>query len=584
MCGIFGYVGKSSSAADLVLEGLKVLEYRGYDSWGVAVIDNGEFSVNKASGKIGEAHLNLPKSKTGLGHTRWATHGGVSKENAHPHLSCDGKLALVHNGIVENYQELAKNFSKKHRLLSQTDTEIIAHLLEEEVQKNTLQEALRKVFKQLQGLNAVAVADSSGQIVVAKNGSPLVLGAGKGEFFLASDATALLPHTKKVIFLEDNQLATINNVGIEVFSLETGKKLQPDVTTLDWAVVDNKLGNYPHYLLKEINEQPAVIKNIATLLVPQAHLLAKEIKKAKGTFFIGSGTASYAALAGTYLFSKIDLHVNTVAASEFVYLENFLTKKSLVIALSQSGETIDVIEPLNFAKRRGVKIAAVVNALGSTIYRMSDLKILLGAGPELAVASTKAYTAKIAFLIMLTFAIQDRLKEAQNLLVAAATELERLLENNNLEKLKKIAKVLATKEHIYTIGRGVSYALALETAMKMKEVSYIHTEGLAGGELKHGTIALIDKGTPCIVFAPNDETYQAIISNATEIKSRGGLIIGIGPRNSDVFDHWVEIKDIKEASLIPAVIPAQLFGYYLALEKGLDPDKPRNLAKAVTVK
>ncbi len=584
MCGIFGYVGKNNQAGNLVLEGLKVLEYRGYDSWGVAVIDNGEFSMNKVPGKIGAAKLNLPGSNLGIGHTRWATHGGVTVENAHPHLSCDASLALIHNGIVENYRELAKGLSQKHRLISETDTEIIVHMVEEEYRSSNLTDALRKVFKKLEGLNAVAVASSSGEIAVAKNGSPLVLGFGKDEYFLASDATALLPHTKKVVFLEDDQLAAIDSSGIKIFDLKSDKQIKPEISQLDWSVVDNKLGKYPHYLLKEINEQPSVIKNISTSLVSQAEKLALEIDKAKGTFFIGSGTAYFACLAGTYLFSKANRHVNTAVASEFVYLENFLTDKSLVIALSQSGETIDVVEPLNFAKKRRAKIVSVVNVLGSTIYRMGDIKILLGAGPELAVASTKAYTAKVALLIMTTFALQGRIEEAKKLLVAAAEEVERLLESENLKKLQGIAKILSAKEHIYTIGRGISSALALETAMKMKEVSYVHTEGLAGGELKHGPIALIDKGTPCIVFAPNDETYQSIISNATEIKSRGGLIIGIGPKKSEVFDYWIEVKDIHEASLIPMVVPAQLFGYYMALEKGLDPDKPRNLAKSVTVK
>ena len=338
-------------------------------------------------------------------------------------------------------------------------------------------------------------------------------------------------------------------------------------------------------MIKEIHEQPRIIRNIIDELEKPAIDLASAIKKAKGTFFIASGTAFHACLAGTYLFSKIaNYHVNTAVASEFNYLEDFLNPRSLIIALSQSGETIDVVEPLNRAKEKGSRIAAVVNSLGSTVYRMGDIKILLGAGPEIAVASTKAYTAKLAFLILVTYSLLGRVEEGKIILASAASEVERLFKENSVREIKKITKVLAKSEHIYTIGRGISYPTALESALKIKEVSYIHTEGLAGGELKHGTIALISKGTPCIVFAPEDETYSAIISNATEIKSRGGLIIGIGPKRSDVFDHWIEVKDVGEASLIPMTIHAQLFGYYLALEKGYDPDKPRNLAKAVTVK
>jgi glucosamine--fructose-6-phosphate aminotransferase (isomerizing) len=585
MCGIFGYVGKSTIASDLVLEGLKILEYRGYDSWGVAVIDNsGKFDVTKAPGKIGKARIKSTISQLGIGHTRWATHGGVTVENAHPHLSCDSELALIHNGIVENFKELRGGLSKKHKFLSETDTEVIIHMVEEEYPKLSLANALEKVFKKLKGLNAIAVASSTGEIAVAKNGSPLVIGISSEGLLLASDATALLPHTKKVVFLEDNQLASLKQNGLEITDLESGEKKKPLISKLDWVIDENQLGNYKHYLLKEIHEQPKVLRNIANTLIPSAKELSNAIKNAKGTFLIGSGTAFYACLAGAYLFSRKGIHVNTTPASEFVYLQDFLKKESLVIALSQSGETIDVLEPLNFAKKKGSKIAAVVNALGSSIYRLADIKILLGAGPELAVASTKAYTAKIALLILVAASLDNNVEQAKKLLLSAASEVERLLKPKSLKQIKEIAKVLSKREHIYVIGRGLSYALALETSMKMKEVSYIHTEGLPGGELKHGTIALIDKGTPVIVYTPNDETLQSIISNATEIKSRGGLIIGIGPKNSDVFDHWIKVADIGEASLIPMIVPAQLFGYYLALEKGYDPDKPRNLAKSVTVK
>jgi len=586
MCGIFGYVGKSNNAADLVLEGLKVLEYRGYDSWGVAVIDGEHFKVNKKVGKIGGATLSLPSSSYGIGHTRWATHGGVTAENAHPHLSCNSSLALIHNGIVENYRELGRTLAKKHKILSETDTEVIVHLVEEEYQKGkSLKDSLRDVFRSLEGLNAVAVVSSDGEIAVAKNGSPLVLGVGKDEFFLASDATAILPHTKEVVFLEDGQLATFGKEGLRLFDVDSGEEMKIKTQILDWEVGDSSLGKHPHYMIKEIFEQSRVIKNIATTLPPQAEELARAIKTAKGTYFIGSGTASHACLAGTYLFSKnARHHVNTAVASEFNYLEDFLKKESLVIALSQSGETIDVIEPLNAARKKGAKVAAVVNSLGSTIYRMGDIKILLGAGPEIAVASTKAYVAKLAFLLLVTYALKGEVKKAQELLLQSAAEVERLLEEKNLEKIREVVKVLSSAEHVYVIGRGISYPTALEAALKMKEVSYVHTEGLAGGELKHGTIALISPGTPCIVFAPADETYRSIMSNAQEIHSRGGLIIGVSPKKAQVFDHWIEVKDLGEASIIPNVIPAQLFGYFMALEKGLDPDKPRNLAKAVTVK
>ena len=584
MCGIFGYIGNKNNSAEIIMSGLKTLEYRGYDSWGIAVGEKDSIKIEKKTGKIGSASVNLPKSRVGIGHTRWATHGGVTVENAHPHLSCDSLVALIHNGIVENYQTIKKNLHLSHRFKSETDTEIIAHLIEEELKEKSFVEAVRVSFKKLKGLNSIAVMHE-GVLVVAKKGSPIVLGIGKSEYFLASDTSAIIPYTKKVMFLEDGQLATIDETGIKVFSVSDNKKIVLKPQILDWDVSAVSTGKYPHFMLKEIHEQPKIIRNAIVNLEKPARDLALEIKKARGTFFIASGTAFHACLAGTYLFSKIaDYHVNTAVASEFNYLEDFLNSKSLIIALSQSGETIDVIEPLNRAKKRGSKIAAVVNTLGSTVYRMGDVKVLLEAGPEIAVASTKAYTAKLAFLVLVSYSLLGKETKGKELLEEAASEVERILRIENAKKIKSIAKILGKSDHIYTIGRGLSYPTALEAALKIKEVSYIHTEGLAGGELKHGTIALIGKNTPCMVFAPDDDTYDAIVSNAMEIKSRGGLMIGVGPKNSSVFDHWIEVRDTGDASVIPLVVPAQLLGYYLALERGLDPDKPRNLAKAVTVK
>jgi glucosamine--fructose-6-phosphate aminotransferase (isomerizing) len=338
-------------------------------------------------------------------------------------------------------------------------------------------------------------------------------------------------------------------------------------------------------MLKEIFDQPKVIRNIEKNYPDNIKKLSELVNNAFGTFLIGSGTAYFACLAGSYLFSKIaKKHVNTLPASEFNYLEDFLTDKSLIIALSQSGETIDVVEPLQVAKAKGSTIVALTNVIGSTIYRMADQKFLLLAGPEKAVASTKAYIAKLSILLMLTYAINNDLEKVQEILEKTAEEIENLLSKENLESIKKLAKLLSTHENIYILGRGFSYASSLEAALKIKEVSYIHAEGLAGGELKHGAIALISKGTPCIVFAPNDETYAAIISNAAEIKARGGYIVGISFENNSVFDHFINIADISEGSYIAQIVPAQLLAYFLALEKNYDPDKPRNLAKSVTVK
>ena len=586
MCGIFGYVGEQKKAAQIILEGLKTLEYRGYDSWGIAVKQGKKLKVDKHVGKIGQAVVKLPKSSMGIGHTRWATHGGVTVLNAHPHLDCTKQIAVVHNGIVENFEELKKELIKKgHIFVSETDTEVVPHLIEEYLKNEGFASSVRDAFNRLKGMNAVVVADAlSSEIIAAKTGSPLIVGIGNNEFFIASDATGIIKYTRRVLFLKDKEMVILGKE-LQLLSLPKGKKLTPRIEVVNWKAEDANKGEYEHFMLKEIYEQPRVIRNIAKDYDGQINQLIRIIKQAKGTFFIGAGTAFHACLAGGYLFSKIaGIHVNTAVASEFNYLEHFLNNKSLIIALSQSGETIDVVEPLNRAKKKGSKIVAIINVLGSTIYRMADYKLLLGAGPEKAVACTKAYITKLAVLLMLSFGMVGKTKEIKAVIHRAADESERLLERENIEKIKKIASLLASASHIYAIGRGVSYPTALEAALKIKEVSYIHTEGLAAGELKHGPIALVTKGTPCIVFAPNDETYEAMISNATEIKSRGGLIIGVSPKNSAVFDYWIEVRDVGEASIIPQIIPIQLLAYYLAIKKGYDPDMPRNLAKSVTVK
>ncbi|MDP3941710.1 MAG: glutamine--fructose-6-phosphate transaminase (isomerizing) [bacterium] len=587
MCGIFSYIGASASAPSVILDGLKTLEYRGYDSWGIAVKYGRKIALEKNVGKIGGATVSLPKSTVGIGHTRWATHGGVTVKNAHPHLDCTEKLALLHNGIIENYETLRHRLrSKRHRFRSETDTEVAVHMIEENMQEGMdFLQAVRNAFVQFSGLNAIVVMNSdTEQIVAAKNGSPLVVGRGSNAFYLASDASGIVRHTKEIHFLKDNELVVLDT-SVALYDVTTGNKLPVRFETIDWKVEEASLGNFPHFMIKEIFDQPKVIRTIANTYADQIDDLADVIKTAKGTFLIGAGTAYHASLAGVYLFSKIAKeHLNTAMASEFNYLEDFLTKRSLVIALSQSGETIDIVEPLTRAKGKGSTIFALVNTLGSTIYRMADRKLLLGAGPEKAVASTKAYIAKLSILLMLSFAMIKRTSEAKKLLLSAADEVERLLKDQPVRALEQLSDTLSKKQHIFTVGRGLSFATALEAALKIKEVSYIHTEGLAGGELKHGTIALIEKGTPCIVFAPSDETYEAIISNAMEIKARGGTIIGISPIRAEVFDHWIEVKDIKDASIIPQIIPAQLLSYLLAVRKGFDPDKPRNLAKSVTVK
>lgn len=586
MCGIFGYVG-SKNAAPIIFEGLKNLEYRGYDSWGIAVASKrGNLSFEKRVGKIGTANPELSTSVIGIGHTRWATHGGVTEINAHPHFDCTKNLALVHNGIVENYRQLKETLKKKgHKFTSGTDTEVIVHLIEDNY-NGDLGKAVLVSFERLQGLNAILVLDvGRNTIVAAKNGSPLVIGVGDNSFFVSSDPSSLLLHTKKVIFLSENQEAVLSKDNIELFDVQSGREVAPKIDSLSWKPTEIHLGRFKHYMLKEIFDQPRVLQELARNSSEQISRLGQIVKKAYGTFFVACGSASYVALAGQYLFSKIaKRHVNFSIGSEFIYLEDYLTPRSLVIAISQSGETMDTLESCYLAKNKKAKVSAVVNVLGSTLYRIADYKFLTNAGPEKAVCATKSVLSQIGVLLLLVYEMIGQRSKAQVLLIKAGENIKRMLKPDYLAKIKKLSAKIAKSKHIYIIGRGVSYPAALEATLKIKEVSYIHSEGFAGGELKHGVIALIEEGTPCIVFAPNDEAQGAILSNAEEVKARGGYIIGISPQNNPVFDYYIPVDDVGDASMIVNVVPAQLLAYYLALEKGYDPDKPRNLAKSVTVK
>ncbi|MBI5151391.1 MAG: glutamine--fructose-6-phosphate transaminase (isomerizing) [Candidatus Pacebacteria bacterium] len=588
MCGVFGYIGHRSNAALLVFEGLKRLEYRGYDSWGVVVVGRGKIYVKKKTGKIGGATVDeLPPGSLAIGHTRWATHGGVTEKNAHPHLDCTHTIAVIHNGIVENYESIqAELVHAGHRFVSETDTEIIAHLLEFYAHNMSFIEAFVKTFQRLEGLNAiVAIHHKERVLVAAKKGSPLVIGFGKKENFIASDPSALLPHTKEVYFLEDGQMAVLRDASVSVMESASQKVVKFSTQILDWDVSQTHKGEFHHFMLKEIYEQPQVVLGIAGSGGEEVKRIVSLIRKTKDLYFVGCGSASYACLAGAYLFSKIaQRRAHAIAGSEFLYHLDFINTKSVVVALSQSGETIDTLESVSYAKRKGAKIVALVNVLGSSLYRVADAKILIGAGPEKAVASTKAFIGKIAHLILLAYALDKRVKEGQELLRKSAEVIREVLAEKNSDRIKKLAHRICGVNHIFILGRGLSYSASLECAMKIKEISYIHAEGLAAGELKHGTLALVEKGTPCIVLLPNDETYAATLAGAMEIKARGGYIIGISPKKEGVFDEYLPIADVGDASMIPMVVTGQLLAYYLALERGLDPDMPRNLAKSVTVR
>ncbi len=599
MCGIFGYIGEKNNAPTIVLDGLKQLEYRGYDSWGVAVVPQQKHTivVKKKVGKIGNASVgDLPPSSLAFGHTRWATHGGVTDINAHPHLDCTGTIALIHNGIVENYETLKAQLIKKgHHFVSETDSEVIAHLVEEYLKRFAVlprdaapafSKAVQAAFNDLEGLNAIILINTKAdEMVAARNGSPLVVGYGNGENYLASDPSALLPHTKQVHYLEDDEMVVVNSFSIHIFDARSGVRIRPRKQMLTWTAKEAEKGNYPYFMLKEMHEQPGMLSEIAAESPEQSVAVAKRLLKAPRVYVVGSGTSGHAARAASYLFAQIARKlINWGIASEIDHRVDILPIDGLMVALSQSGETMDLLEVVKKAKARGIAVLSLVNVVGSSLWRMSEMNVPIGAGPEKGVASTKAFTAKIAHLILIAYAMRGDVKAGQKLVAGAAKAAKDIVSHTRVEQLKRIAHEFKNAEHIFVIGKGLSYTTALESALKIKEISYIHAEGVAAGELKHGPLALITKGVPCIVFAPNDQHYQSTLANAMEMRARGGYIIGVSHKNDEVFDEFIPVFDVAEATIIPNVIVAQLLAYYLTLERGFDPDMPRNLAKSVTVK
>jgi glucosamine--fructose-6-phosphate aminotransferase (isomerizing) len=446
--------------------------------------------------------------------------------------------------------------------------------------------AFQQAFQELDGLSAVIALDlGSRSLIAAKNVSPLVVGRGPNGVTIASDALALRGHADEILFVEDSHLVQLTKRGVVVFDRETLDPVDADWTPLVLEDRDVSLGSYPHFMAKEMHEQPDVLERIVSEGEADIKALAEAIDDSFGTFLVGCGTASYAALSGSYLFSRIAArHINFAVGSEFKYHEHFLTPRSLVVALSQSGETADVIESMIGARNRGARLGALVNVPRSTLDRMVDVRVPLRAGPEQCVLSTKAYTAKVAALLLAAHALNGTYDNGRDLVLRAAAGLREMLSEAWIDRIRDVARSVYQHDHLFVIGRGLAYPTALEAALKNKEVSYIHAEGFAGGELKHGVIALIAPGTPCVVYAPNDETRADILSGAMELKSRGGYIIGVGPAHDPVFDAHIPVPDVGDASPLVNALPAQMLGYHAALLRGNDPDKPRNLAKSVTVK
>ncbi len=600
MCGIIAYKGKRKDAAALVLKGLKKLEYRGYDSWGVAVRrEHGEISVYKKTGKIGELNvkkLKLPGGSLAMAHSRWATHGGVTQKNAHPHASCGNRIVIIHNGIIENFLALKKELQRKgHRFVSETDTEAAAHLIEEymkgargkeKIVRKKFQQAVQKALKRMEGRSAFLVmsADCDANIA-ARRGSPLIVGKGEdGEYFIASDIPAFLQYTNRVMYLDDNEMVVLDG-GHQFYNVQTGSPVKKRIVKINWKPEHAEKGRFPHFMIKEIMEQKETIHRAINQEEKLILRVADSINKAFGTYLVGCGTAGKVCMAASYLFSKIaKKHINVEFGSEFPNFHHFIKNRSLLIAVSQSGETADTLEAMEVAGKKGAKLMTIVNVEGSSMDRMADLAIHIKAGPEKAVASTKATTSQLAILTLLAYACAGKLNEGRKVLVEAASQINDMLNPRYEKHISELAQKIKHVESMYVIGRGANYPMALESAIKLQEVSYIHAEGFAGGELKHGPIALISRGTPCIVLVANDETRNDVVSNAIEIKARGGFIIGVAPQHEEVFDYWIRVPDVGNASPIVNIIPVQILAYQLSLLRKNNPDMPRNLAKSVTVK
>ncbi|TSC79657.1 MAG: glucosamine--fructose-6-phosphate aminotransferase (isomerizing) [Candidatus Peregrinibacteria bacterium Gr01-1014_25] len=590
MCGIIGYVGARKDAGVLAVEGLKNLEYRGYDSWGVACKTGGGIAMRKDIGKVSEVDSRdfSQDCSLAIAHTRWATHGGVTQANAHPHLSGDGTIAVIHNGIIENYQQLRDELiAKGHRFVSETDTEVIPHLIEEEMKtRGDFAAAARAACLRFEGRYAIlALHTTSHALVAARTGSPLIVGVADDGYFVGSDITAFLTHTRTVQYIDDGEMVVTDGETILFSDIATGAERPKREIAITWSVEQAQKGDFEHYMLKEILEQKESVARAVNQDESQIQTLAQAIRDAKGTFLIGCGTAGKACMAAEYFFSVVaNHHVNVAPASEFKVYHHFLKPESLIIVVSQSGETADVLEAMRVAKSVGSKVLAIVNVEGSTIAREADFTLLINAGPERAVASTKALTGQLAALLLIAYALDGRLQEGRKLLLETASKINDMLNPRYVERLERLARRFAASNDAYIIGRSWNYPMALETAIKIQEVSYIHAEGFAGGELKHGPIALIENGTPCIVLMGEDETKPDIISNAIQLKARGGVVIGVAPRNNEVFDEWIKVPDAGEAQALVNIIPMQIFAYFLAVQRGTNPDMPRNLAKSVTVK
>lgn len=593
MCGIFGYSG-TKECNDMIFEGLKRLEYRGYDSWGIAILGKDKIYQYKDIGEIKEhdAFKKLPKGTVGIGHTRWATHGGVTKINTHPHISTRGDFTLVQNGIVENFAELKEKLIKKGvKFISQTDTEVIVRLIEEELDKMSLKEAIIHVFKKLEGRNTVAVLSHEDRKIYAlRNGSPLVAGIAKDGIYLASDTLSFSPATNKAVLLENYDMVEIDGKDIEIFNILKNKKKKVEIKELKYQYNKIEKGKFDHFMIKEIVDQKETLLFATNYTEKDLEPLVKEIKKGKKVYLVGAGTAGFAAGQTAYFLRNIaNIDAQEVKSYEFKSYLPIVKKGDIVIAFSQSGETADTIEAIEQMKEKGCKVASIVNMHATAMSMLSDFEYYTNSGPEICVASTKVFTAQCAWGYLLAMSIVGKYRTAKKNIKEVSKEIVKLFTEKSFKNIKDISNYMVKKDSAFILGKGENAFIALEGALKIKEISYKHVEGFAAGELKHGVIALIEKGTVVFGIIPSKESEDSadLISAMEQVKTRGAFTVGIGSKDfskMEVFDRYVETPQVGNISSISNAIPFQLISYFLSVKLGNNVDRPRNLAKSVTVK
>ncbi|WBW98085.1 glutamine--fructose-6-phosphate transaminase (isomerizing) [Oceanirhabdus sp. W0125-5] len=607
MCGIVGYFGKER-AAEILVDGLEKLEYRGYDSAGIAVFQNGDIDVIKCKGRIQNLRDKLENEEMsgvkGIGHTRWATHGEPSDLNAHPHTNKDGSISIVHNGIIENYMYLKEWLGGKgYEFLSETDTEVIPNLIDYYYNGN-LFEAVVKATNKMEGSYAIGVLckNEPDKMIAVRKDSPLIVGKGDGETFIASDVTAVLKYTRDVYYIDDNEFALIDNDGVKILN-EDGNEIDKEVSHITWDASAAEKGGYEHFMIKEIHEQPKALRDTMTSRVAlgedvkldNIQITKEDLERINKVYIVACGTAYYAGVVGKYVIEKMaKISVETDVASEFRYRDPLIDENTLMIVVSQSGETADTLAALRLAKKAGARVMAITNVVGSTIAREADDVFYTWAGPEIAVASTKAYVTQMVALDILALHLaklkgtitKEEGEEFKKELLALPEKVEDALKHK--EVIQKFASKNYHVKDMFFLGRGVDHAVALEGALKLKELSYIHAEAYAGGELKHGPIALIEDGTPVVVIATQEKIFDKMVSNIKEVTTRGAEVLAFATEGHEEIEKSVNSalyvqKTHPLLTPVVSIVPLQLFSYYMALEKGCDVDKPRNLAKSVTV-